>query len=237
LTLGQTACAEKSNEITAIPEVLRLVDIEGAIVTIDAMGAQKAIAEQIVDSKADYVLALKANHEKLHQAVIDYVEEQAKTDFADVEARRHVTKERGHGRQETRCYIQMPAPENLPGFELWKGMKSIGVVTSVCVRDGKETIETRYYITSLAVKVKEFAHAVRSHWGIENGCHWVLDITFREDESRIRDKHLRENFAWINRFVLSLLKQNRGKDSIAMRRRGCGWSDDFLLKILSGTTL
>jgi predicted transposase YbfD/YdcC len=125
LTLGQTACAEKSNEITAIPEVLRLVDIEGAIVTIDAMGAQKAIAEQIVDSKADYVLALKANHEKLHQAVIDYVEEQAKTDFADVEARRHVTKERGHGRQETRCYIQMPAPENLPGFELWKGMKSI----------------------------------------------------------------------------------------------------------------
>jgi predicted transposase YbfD/YdcC len=234
LALAQTACAEKSNEITAIPEVLRLVDIEGAVITIDAMGAQKAIAEQIVDSKADYVLALKANHETLHQAVIDYVEEQAKTDFAEVEARRHVTKETGHGRQETRCYIQMPAPECLPGLELWKGMKSIGVVTSVCIRDGKETIETRYYISSLKVKVKQFAHAVRSHWGIENGCHWVLDITFREDESRIRDKHLRENFAWLNRFVLSLLKQHGGKDSIAMKRRGCGWSDDFLLEVLTG---
>jgi predicted transposase YbfD/YdcC len=237
LTLGQTACQEKSNEITAIPEVLRLVDIEGGIITIDAMGAQKAIAEQIVDSKADYVLALKANHETLHQAVIDYVAEQAKTDFAGVEARRHLTKETGHGRQEMRCYLQMPAPETLPDLELWKGMKSIGVVTSVCVRDGKETIETRYYISSLAVKVKQFAHAVRSHWGIENGCHWVLDITFREDESRIRDKHLRENFAWLNRFVLSLLKQHPGKDSIAMKRRACGWSDDFLLQVLTGTTL
>jgi predicted transposase YbfD/YdcC len=237
LTLGQTACEEKSNEITAIPEVLRLVDLAGAIVTIDAMGAQKAIAEQIVDSKADYVLALKANHETLHQAVIDYVEEQAKTDFAEVAARRHITKEKGHGRQETRCYLQMPVPETLPGLELWKGMQSIGVVTSICVRDGKETIETRYYISSLAVKVKQFAHAVRSHWGIENGCHWVLDITFREDESRIRDKHLRENFAWLNRFVLSLLKQHPGKDSIVMKRRGCGWSDDFLLEVLTGATL
>jgi len=183
------------------------------------------------------VLALKANHETLHQAVIDYVEEQAKTDFAEVEARRHITKETGHGRQEMRCYIQMPVPESLPGLELWKGMTSIGVVTSVCIRDGKETIETRYYISSLAVKVKQFAHAVRSHWGIENGCHWVLDITFREDESRIRDKHLRENFAWLNRFVLSLLKQHLGKDSIAMKRRACGWSDDFLLEVLTGATL
>jgi predicted transposase YbfD/YdcC len=237
LALGQSACAEKSNEITAIPEVLRLVDIEGAIITIDAMGAQKAIAEQIVDSKADYVLALKANHETLHQAVIDYVEEQARTDFAEVEARRHISTETGHGRHEKRCYIQMPAPENLPDLELWKGMKSIGVVTSVCIRDGKETIEMRYYISSLPVKVKQFAHAVRSHWGIENGCHWVLDITFREDESRIRDKHLRENFAWLNRFALSLLKQHPGKDSIAMKRRACGWSDDFLLQVLTGATL
>jgi len=237
LALAQTACAEKSNEITAIPEVLRLVNIEGAIITIDAMGAQKAIAEQIVDGKADYVLALKANHETLHQAVIDYVEEQAKTDFAEVEARRHITKETGHGRRETRCYIQMPAPESLPGLELWKGVKSIGVVTSVCMRDGKETIETRYYISSLEVKIKQFAHAVRSHWGIENGCHWCLDMTFREDESRIREKHLRENFAWLNRFVLSLLKQHPGKDSIAMKRRRCGWSDDVLLEVLTGAML
>ena len=206
LSLGQVACAEKSNEITAIPELLRLVDIKGAIITIDAMGTQKAIAAQIVDSKADYVLALKGNQETLHQAVIDYIDEQAKNDFADVQARRHITQETGHGREEIRSYIQMPVPDDLRGLELWKGLKSIGVATLVCVRDGKETIETRYYISSLAVGVKQFAHAVRSHWGIENSCHWSLDMTYREDESRIREPHMRENFAWLNRFTLSLLE-------------------------------
>ncbi len=237
LSLGQVACAEKSNEITAIPELLRFVDIKGAIITIDAMGTQKAIAEQIIDSKADYVLALKGNQETLHQAVIDYIDEQSKNDFADVHARRHLTKETGHGREETRSYIQMPVPETLRGLELWKGLKSIGVVTSVCLRDGKETIETRYYISSLAVSVKQFAHAVRSHWSIENSCHWSLDVTYREDESRIRDKHMRENFAWLNRFTLSLLKQHPGRDSIVMKRRGCGWNDDFLLEVIAGATL
>ena len=237
LSLGQVACAEKSNEITAIPELLRLVDIKGTIITIDAMGTQKAIAAQIIDGKADFVLALKGNQETLHQAVIDYVNEQSKNDFADVNARRHLTKETGHGRRETRGYIQMPVPETLPGLELWKGLKSIGVVTSVCLRDGKETIETRYYISSLAVSVKQFAHAVRSHWGIENSCHWSLDMTYREDESRIRDEHMRENFAWLNRFTLSLLKQHPGKDSIVMKRRGCGWNENFMLEVLTGATL
>jgi predicted transposase YbfD/YdcC len=122
----------------------------------------------------------------------------------------------------------------LPGFALWKGLKSIGVVTSQCVRDGKEAIEVRYYISSLAVDVVRFARAVRGHWSIENACHWVLDMTYREDESRIREKSLRENFAWLNRFTLSLLKQHPSRDSIAMKRRGCGWSDDFLLKVLTG---
>ena len=237
LSLGQVACAEKSNEITAIPELLRLVDIKGTIITIDAMGTQKAIAEQIVDSDADYVLALKGNQETLHQEVIDYVNEQSKNDFADVKARRHVTTEKGHGREEIRSYIQMPVPEDLRGLELWKGLQSIGMATLVCVRDGKETIETRYYISSLAVSVKQFAHAIRSHWGIENSCHWCLDMTYREDESRIREPHLRENFAWLNRFTLSLLKQHPGKDSIAMRRRACGWSHEFLLEVLVGATV
>jgi predicted transposase YbfD/YdcC len=231
LSLGQVACAEKSNEITAIPELLRLVDIKGTIITIDAMGTQKAIAEQIVDGGADYVLALKGNQETLHQAVIDHVVEQSTNDFADAQARRHLTKEKGHGREEIRSYIQMPVPETLRGLELWKGLKSIGMATLVCVRDGKETIETRYYISSLPVSVKQFAHAVRSHWGIENSCHWTLDMTYREDESRIRDPHMRENFAWLNRFTLSLLKQHPGKDSIAMKRRGCGWSEKFLLEV------
>ena len=236
LSLGQVACAEKSNEITAIPELLRLVDIKGAIITIDAMGTQKAIAEQIIDGKADYVLALKGNQEKLHQEVNDYIDEQSQNDFADVRARRHVTQETGHGREEIRSYIQMPVPDTLSALDVWKGLKSIGVATLACVRDGKETTETRYYISSLAVGVKLFAHAIRSHWAIENTCHWSLDMTYREDESRIREPHVRENFAWLNRFTLSLLKQHPGKDSIAMKRRSCGWSENFLLEVLGGAT-
>jgi predicted transposase YbfD/YdcC len=235
LSLGQIACDEKSNEITAIPELLRLVDIQGAIVTIDAMGTQKAIAEQIVDSKADYVLALKGNQETLHQAVIDYVEKQMENDFAQAGSRQLLLAEKGHGREEIRSYIQMPVPPDLAELELWKGLQTIGVVTSACVRDGKETIQTRYYLSSLSMGVKRFANAVRSHWGIENSCHWSLDFTFREDESRIREKNLRENFAWLNRFLLSLLKQHPGKDSVVMRRRGCGWNENFLLQVLTGT--
>ena len=235
LSLGQVACAEKSNEITAIPELLRLVDIKGAIITIDAMGTQKAIAAEIIDGKADYVLGLKGNQETLHQAVIDHIEEKLDGDLEN--AHEHVTTEKGHGREETRTYLQLPAPKDLPGFALWKGLKSIGIVTSQCVRNGKETIEVRYYISSLAVDVKQFAKAVRSHWSIENTCHWVLDMTYREDESRIREKALRENFAWLNRFTLSLLKQHPDKASLVMKRRSCGWNEKFLLEVLTGATV
>jgi len=235
LSLGQVACEEKSNEITAIPELLRLVDIEGAIITIDAIGTQKAIAEQIIEQGADYVLALKGNQETLHQAVIDYVNEHLDNDFAEVPARRHEESEQGHGRQEYRRYVQMPVPEQLRGAEAWKGMQSIGMATLVGTRDGQETGETRYYISSLPVGVRQFARAVRSHWSIENGCHWSLDVTFREDDSRIRERQTRENFAWLNRFSLSLLKQHPGKDSITMKRRACGWSDKFLLQVFTGT--
>ena len=235
LSLGQLACAEKSNEITAIPELLKLVDIKGAIITIDAMGTQKAIAEQIIKGEADYVLALKGNQETLHQAVIDHIHEQWGDDFASVEARQHQTKETAHGRQETRTYIQMPVPPDLPGLGLWKGLKSIGVVVSECIRDGKATDEVRYYISSLGLGVKRFAHAVRSHRGIENSCHWSLDVTYREDESRMRDKNLRENFAWLNRLTLSLLKQHQGRESIAMKRRSCGWSDSYLIEVITGS--
>ena len=236
LSLGQVACDEKSNEITAIPELLRLVDIKGTIITIDAMGTQKALAEQIIDSGADYVLALKGNQETLHQAVLDYVSQHLDNDFADVAARRHQETDRGHGREEYRSYLQMPVPEGLPGVEAWKGLRSIGMATVVCRRDGQETGETRYYLSSLPVGVRRFARAVRSHWSIENGCHWSLDMTFREDESRIREPQTRQNFAWLNRFSLSLLKQHPGKDSIAMKRRACGWSDEFLLQVFAGMT-
>ena len=234
LSLGQVACAEKSNEITAIPELLRLVDIKGGIITIDAMGTQKAIAEQIIAGGADYVLALKGNQETLHQAVIDYIDEQLEGDLAD--AQEHATEEKGHGREEARTYLQLPAPKELPGFMAWKGLKSIGLVTSCCVRNGKETIEVRYYISSLGVDVKQFARAVRGHWSIENTCHWSLDMTFREDEMRTRERRLRENFAWLNRFILSLLKQHPGRQSLVMKRRGCGWSDKFLMEVVTGST-
>jgi predicted transposase YbfD/YdcC len=234
LSLGQVACDERSNEITAIPELLRLVDIRGAIVTIDAMGTQKAIAEQVVEGGADYVLALKGNQETLHRAVIEYIDEQLEGDLAD--SQEHVTTEKGHGREETRTYLQLPAPEVLPGSMLWKGLKSIGLVTSCSLRDGKEAVEVRYYISSLGVDVERFARSVRGHWSIENGCHWVLDLTFREDESRLRERHLRENFAWLNRFALSLLKQHPGRQSLAMKRRSCGWSDAFLMEVVTGST-
>lgn len=234
LSLGQVACGEKSNEITAIPELLKLVDTRGAIITIDAMGTQTAIAQQIVAGGADYVLALKGNQETLHQGVVDYLDEQIESDFANVEARRHTTKETGHGREETRIYVQLPAPKTLPGFERWAGLKTIGIAILICQRDGKETTQTRYYISSLGLGVKQFARAVRSHWSIENSLHWSLDVTYREDQSRIRHQHLRENFAWLNRFTLSLLKQHPAKMSQAMKRRSCGWSDDFLLQVVTG---
>jgi predicted transposase YbfD/YdcC len=234
LSLGQVACAEKSNEITAIPELLRLVDLKGAIITIDAIGTQKAIAAQIIEGGGDYVLALKGNQETLHQAIIAHIDEQLEGDLAA--AREQVTIEKGHGREELRTYLQLPAPEDLPGKAQWKELKSVGVVTSCCRREGKETVEVRYYISSLAVGVKRFAHAVRSHWGIENSCHWSLDITDREDESRIRDRHLRENFAWLRRFTLSLLKQHPSRKSVVMRRNCCGWSEDFMLEVLVGTS-
>ena len=235
LTLAQVATEEKSNEITAIPEVLSLVDIQGAIITIDAMGTQTAIAEKIIDGKGDYILALKGNQGTLHDAVIDHINEQTKTDFQGIGARRLDTAEKKHGRIESRTYIQMPAPKNLPGFANWKGLLSIGIAFLWSIRDGKETSEVRYFISSLPVKVKQFAHAVRSHWGIENSCHWCLDVTYREDESRIRNEHLRENFAWLNRLTLSLLKQHPDKDSVAMKRRACGWNDKYMLQVLTGT--
>ena len=236
LSLGQVATDAKSNEITAIPELLKLIDIKGAIITIDAMGTQTAIAAQVIAGGGDWLLALKGNQEKLHDATIELIDQKMETDFTDCGARQHMTEETGHGREETRHYIQMPAPKTLPGFSRWKGMLTIGVAILHCIRDGKQTVDMRYFISSLPMGVKQFAHAVRSHWAIENTCHWSLDVTYREDESRIRNEALRENFAWLNRFTLSLLKQHPGKDSLVMKRRSCGWNDDFLVETLTGIT-
>jgi predicted transposase YbfD/YdcC len=232
LALGQEVCAEKSNEITAIPELLKKIDVRGGVVTIDAMGTQKAIAEQIIRGKADYVLALKANHESLHRAVIEHIDEQLEGDLE--EAEELTTTDRGHGREEERIYLQMPAPEGLPGKSQWTGLKSVGVVTSRRVKGDQESIEIRYYLSSLPVDVKLFARAVRGHWSVENACHWTLDVTFREDDSRLRERVLGANITWLYRFTLSILKQHPDRRmSLIMKRRGCGWSEKFLMEIIN----
>ena len=237
LSLGQVACGEKSNEITAIPELLKLVDVSGGVVTIDAMGCQKEIAGAVVAAKGDYVLALKGNQETLHRAAIDHLMGRWEAGFEGDAVGRRQAEETAHGRRETRTYIQLEAPESLPGFQSWRGLKSIGVVVSEAVRDGKAADEVRWYISSLPVEpdAQAFAHAIRSHWGIENGCHWTLDVTFREDESRIREQNLRQNMAWLNRFSLSLLRQVPDRKSVAARRRSCGWSDEYLMHVLVGS--
>ena len=214
------------------------MDVAGGVVTIDAMGCQRGIAGAVVAAKGDYVLALKGNQGTLHQAAIDHLMSRWDADFEGDAVGRLQVEETGHGRRETRTYIQLEAPGSLPGFRSWRGLKSVGVAISEVVRDGNATDEVRYYISSLAVEpdAKAFAHAVRSHWGVENGCHWTLDVTFREDESRIREKHLRENMAWLNRFSLSLLKQHPGRQSVAAKRRSCGWSDDYLMQVVLGST-
>ncbi|WP_296454020.1 ISAs1 family transposase, partial [Rubinisphaera sp.] len=235
LTLAQTACEEKSNEITAIPEALKLVNCKGAIITIDAMGCQKAIANQIVEQGGDYVLALKGNHEKLHHAVKEYVDAQLDDDFKSIPARRHMTEETGHGREERRIYVQMPLPKEIVSQHEWTGLKTIGVAMLTTVKNKKTTSDVRYFISSLTMGVKEFARSVRGHWAIENSCHWILDMVFREDESRIRQEWIRESFAWLNKFTLSLLKQHPAKQSIAMKRRRCAWNEDFLWEVLTNS--
>ena len=232
MSLGQLATEAKSNEITAIPELISNIEVKGAIVTIDAAGCQKNIAKQIVDAGGDYVLALKGNQGNMHKDVINWVGEQFENDFADVEARRYEVAEKGHGREVTNLYIQFDAPATLRGREDWKGLKSIGVATRHCLQAGKESYDTRYYLTTLPVAVKQFAQAVRGHWAIENTLHWCLDVTFREDESRLLDRHAAENIAWLRRFGIGLLKRVDSKESIAMRRRMAGWNEGFLTQVL-----
>lgn len=237
LTLGQVATAEKSNEITAIPLVLDLVDVQGAVVTIDAMGCQKEIARDIVTRGGDYVLPVKGNHSKLEIAIQEFFTDHLEDDFARVQVGRYKTQECRHGRQESRCYLQLNVPDSLPGRQEWVGLKTLGMVIRTRESGGKETGEVQYYLSSLQRNVKRFARAVRGHWGIENTCHWSLDMTFREDESRARDRHVAENLSWLRRFALGLIKQHPDhKMSLVMKRRACGWSTDFLTQVLFGIT-
>jgi predicted transposase YbfD/YdcC len=197
ISLGQLATAEKSNEITAIPELIEQIDVTGAIVTIDAAGCQKEIAAKIIKGKGDYVLALKGNQGKLHQAVEEYLGTHMENDFADVAVHKYEEVVKGHGRLDTLLYYQLSAPASLPGRKAWKGLRTIGMAIRISQQNGKETSEVRYYISSLRLGVRRFAASVRGHWSIENTLHWCLDVTFREDDSRLRDRHAADNVAWL----------------------------------------
>jgi len=234
LTLAQVPTDQKSNEITAIPQLLRLIDLKKAIITIDAMGTQKKIAQQIVDGKGDYILALKANHEKTNAAVINYVEEQVSRDFSETRHQQleDTPKKPSHGRNESRIYIQFEVPKEFPDRSLWAGLATIGLVVYTFVKGGKEHTEIRYYLSSLPLDVALFARCVRSHWGIENTCHWSLDVTYNEDGLKTRKRQATENMAWLRRFTLSLLKQHPGKMSLVMKRKSCGWNWNFMLQVL-----
>jgi len=234
ITLGQVATEEKSNEITAIPELLKIIDVEDTIITIDAAGCQKNIAAQIVNGKGDYVLALKGNQGKLFDDVQLRLGCYIKHGSADRAVSHHVEEEKGHGRIEQRHYYQMTAPSCLHGRAEWKGLKTIGAVVRVYEENGVRKSYTRYFVSSLRRNGKQFAHAVRNHWGVENGLHWSLDMTYREDDSRVRQRTFTENLAWLRRFTLSLIKQHPGKESNIMKRRMAAWSVDFLMQVLTG---
>jgi predicted transposase YbfD/YdcC len=233
VTLGQQAVDEKSNEITAIPELLKSLQLKGAIVTIDAMGCQKNIAAQIVDGEGDYVLALKDNHPQLCNAVEEFFKAAHESDFKESPVRAHTTTDKAHGREETRHYYQASIPESLRHvFKDWAKANTIGQAVNIVVRDGKETSEVRYFVSSLNVGVKKFGKAVRGHWAIENSLHWVLDMTFNEDQSRIRKDHGAENFALLRRFALSIIKLDNSKGSVRKKRKRAAWNEDYFLNLL-----
>lgn len=233
ISLGQLATEEKSNEITAIPQLLDSLNVEGSVISIDAMGTQVKIAEKIIEKKAGYVLAVKDNQAKLHRAIIEHFDA---IDPASKNVSHVVEEETSHGRVERREYFQVTLPEDFGEAKRWPGVKTIGMVTRTHrkTNEEEETTETRYYISSERRNGPEFSRYVRKHWGIENSLHWVLDMTFREDESRIRDRTVADNLSWIRRLTITLLKQHPAKTSLVGKRRAAAWSFDFLLELIRG---
>lgn len=235
VVLGQLKTEEKSNEITAIPELLKVLDVSGCIVTIDAMGCQKAIAQQIVAQEGAYVLALKQNHETLYAAVVQQFEEARHTASEASTLQAYETEETRHGRVEIRRHWTLEAPVDLVQKDAWTQLCCLGMVESERHLKGEVTIEQRYYLASIPNEVKQFAYAVRAHWEIENCVHWVLDVAFREDESRIRLGHGPENFAVLRHIALNLLRQDTSsKLGIHNKRLKAGWDDAYLANLVFG---
>jgi predicted transposase YbfD/YdcC len=233
LVLGQTKVDEKSNEIIAIPKLLAMLSIEGATVTIDAMGCQREIAKQIVDKKADYILALKGNQATLREDVELFAAEQKANGFKDTETSFHKTVDGGHGRIETRNYRVLHDVSWLQEHHSWPGLKGIVMVESTRETGNKIETETRFYITSLTDKADRLGPAVRNHWAIENSLHWVMDMVFRDDDCRVREGNAAANFATLRHMAHNLARRAPGNMSIRARRKAAAWDDDYLLSLTS----
>jgi len=244
LVLGQLKVADKSNEITAVPALLRALELSGCIVTVDAMGCQKKIAREIIEADADYVLALKGNQEKVHEEVKSFldaaVEEKkrlrpkgAAIPKEEMSLQTFETVEKDHGRIETRRYYQSDYLDWFADQAKWEGLASVGMVESIREMDGKATLERRYYLSSLKLGAETFARAVRGHWGVENKLHWVMDVCFGEDQSRARQGSAAENLAALRRLALNMLKQEKTKKrGIRGKMLNASWDHPYLLRLL-----
>jgi predicted transposase YbfD/YdcC len=234
LSLGQVAVDAKSNEITAIPVLLDFLDVQGALVSIDAMGCQKAIAQKIIERDADYILAVKENQEHLladiQQSFIDACE----NDFTGLEHDTYETREQGHGREEYRCYTVLHQTTGLRNATDWAGLTTIGVCYRQRTIHGVSSEETQYFIGSRKTSARVYGTALRNHWGIENSLHWQLDVTFAEDRNRVSKRNAAENLALLRRLTLSLLQAHPAKLSIAKKRFAAALDPDFLEEILRG---
>ena len=232
LALGQVATEEKSNEIVAIPLLLEQISLKDAIVTIDAMGCQKAIVERIVGRGGDAVIAVKSNQPKLFAAIESHFEEHLKRDLEDLQYRSFESHESGHGRTDDRWYFATDVPKDFGPSKDWPCVKAIGYnIRDVAYDDGRKSTEVRYYILTRNLSGKRFAEAVRGHWGIES-MHWVLDVTFREDDHRTRERAMGNNLSWLRRFAVGMLKRHPEKDSIRGKMLSCGYNPDFLAEVL-----
>ena len=247
LVLGQLKVADKSNEITALPELLRVLELTGCIVTVDAMGTQKKIAREIIEADADYVLALKGNHETVHAEVKTFLDDalaeafkprlvDAKLSKAAASLAVLETVEKDHGRIETRRYYQSAELDWFADRAKWEGLRSVGMVEAIREIGAKRTVERRYYLTSLPLGVETLARAVRGHWGVENKLHWVLDVCFREDQSRVRTGYAAENLATLRRLALNMLRREKTKHrGIKGKQLNASWNHAYLLQLLGVT--
>ena len=232
LVMGQVKTGEKANEITAIPKLLDLMAIEGAIVSIDAMGCQRESAAKIIEKKADYVLALKGNQGTLRDDVALFVAEPHAHGFTDTATSRHQTSDGDHGRIETRTTTVIEDSAGLKKRHDWPGRASVVMVETIRAIGTETETETRFYITSLARAAQELGPIIRRHWAIENSLHWVMDMVFRDDECRVRTENAPANFTTVKHIALNRMRRADSKDSLRLRKKVAAWDDEFLVSLI-----